>query len=118
MTINSLTLSSESAHGVAADALVIGLTEGPDGPVPAMGTADVDAALGGTLASTLAALGATGKQDEITKFISAGQLTAPLIVAAGLGKPDGADPLAQAEALRRAAGAAVRASPASDGAEC
>ena len=60
---------------------------GPDGPVPAPGAEDVDAALGGSLAATLAALGATGKQDELTRIASGGALAAPLIVAVGLGQP-------------------------------
>jgi leucyl aminopeptidase len=109
VTTNPLTTSTDSARSAAADAILIGITQGPDGLVLAPGAQDVDAALGGTLAATLTALGATGKQDEITKLPSGGQLTAPLIVAVGLGSLDGDDPLAAAEALRRGAGAAVRA---------
>ncbi len=67
----------------------------------------MDAALGGGLAQTLAALGATGKQDEITRIASAGRLQAPLIAAVGIGAVNGG-PAADGEALRRAAGAAVR----------
>ena len=107
MTTKPLNTSTESARSVAADAIVIGITQGPDGPVPAPGAEDVDAALGGSLAATLAALGATGKQDEVTKITSGGQLSAPLIVAVGLGDL-ASGPLAAAEALRRGAGAAVR----------
>jgi leucyl aminopeptidase len=109
VTTNPLTTSTDSARSAAADAILIGITQGPDGLVLAPGAQDVDAALGGTLAATLTALGATGKQDEITKLPSGGQLTAPLIVAVGLGSLDGDGPLAAAEALRRGAGAAVRA---------
>jgi leucyl aminopeptidase len=77
--------------------------------VPAPGAEEVDAALGGNLAETLAALGATGKAEEVTKIASAGKLTAPLIAAVGVGPPaDGSAPF-DGEALRRAAGAAVRA---------
>ncbi len=84
------------------------MVQGPDGPVLAPGAEDADAALGGTLATTLTALGAAGKQDEITKLATGGKLAAPLIVAVGLGAaPDGDGP--GAEALRRGAGAAVRA---------
>ena len=72
MTTNPLTISTESARSVAADALLIGIVQGPDGPVLAAGTQDVDAALDGTLAATLTALGATGKQDEITKLPGGG----------------------------------------------
>jgi leucyl aminopeptidase len=109
VTTNPLTISTESARSVAADAIVIGITQGPDGPILAPGAADVDEALGGTLGATLAALGATGKQDEVTKLTSGGKLAAPLVVAVGLGDPDADGRLAFAEALRRGAGAGVRA---------
>jgi len=82
--------------------------QGTDGPVLAPGAEDADAALDGTLASTLTALGAAGKPDEITKVATGGKLAAPLIVAVGLGPlEDGEAP--GPEALRRGAGAAVRA---------
>ena len=109
MTTNPLTVSTADARSAAADALIIGVTEGPDGPVPAHGSEDIDAALGGTLAATLAALGATGKQDELTKIASAGAVAAPLIVAVGLGKTDQGGERGRLESLRRAAGSAVRA---------
>jgi leucyl aminopeptidase len=85
------------------------VTEHPDGPVPAHGAEDVDLAVGGTLAATLAALGATGKQDELTKIASAGAVAAPLIVAVGLGPADEGGERGRLESLRRAAGSAVRA---------
>ncbi len=109
MTTNPLTVRTADARSAAADALIIGVTEGPDGPVPAHGSEDVDAALGGTLAATLAALGATGKQDELTKIASAGAIAAPLIVAVGLGPADQGGERGRLESLRRAAGSAVRA---------
>jgi leucyl aminopeptidase len=108
VTTNPLTTSTDSARSAAADALIVGVIQGPDGPVLAPGAEDADAALDGTLASTLTALGATGKQDEITKIATGGKLTAPVIVAVGLGAVDDGEP-AGAEALRRGAGAAVRA---------
>jgi leucyl aminopeptidase len=109
VTTNPLTSSTDSPRSVAADAIIIGITQGPDGPVLAPGAQDVDEALGGTLLATLTALGATGKQDEITKLTSGGQLAAPLVVAVGLGDFDASGDLAAAEAVRRGAGAAVRA---------
>ena len=69
----------------------------------------MDGALGGSLATTLAALGATGKQDELTKIASGGAIAAPLIVAVGLGTADQGGERARLESLRRAAGSAVRA---------
>jgi leucyl aminopeptidase len=100
--------SADTARSVATDVIIIGVIQGRDGPVPAPGSEDIDAALGGTLATTLAALGATGKQDEVTKIASDGRLAAPLVIAVGVGSvEDGA--ASPAESLRRAAGAGVRA---------
>jgi leucyl aminopeptidase len=109
VTTNPVRITQEEARSAAADALIIGVTQGTDGPVPASGAQDVDAALGNTLAATLSALGATGRQDELTKIASAGRTAAPLIVAVGLGKEDQGGERARLESLRRAAGSAVRA---------
>ena len=93
---------------VTADALVIGVTHGPDGPTPAAGTAGILPALGATLTAALTALGASGEAEEITKIPANGSLAAPLIVAVGLGAaPENGKPF-DTERLRRAAGAAVR----------
>jgi leucyl aminopeptidase len=107
----TLQSSPASARDVRADAIVVGVIQGPDGPRPAPGAEDVDQALGGKLAETLGVLGATGKADEVTRLASGGQLGAPLIAAVGLGVADGQDAEARfdGEALRRASGAAVRA---------
>ena len=102
----TLTLATSAPSSIDADAVVIGVIKGQDGPVLAPGAADLDQALGGALATTLAALGATGQAEEVTRLPGGGPVTAPVIAAVGLG-PDGtgsADP----ETLRRAAGAAVR----------
>ncbi|MGH3274083.1 MAG: leucyl aminopeptidase [Streptosporangiaceae bacterium] len=99
---NDLQTTQASAREVQADAVIIGITQGSAGPLLAAGAQDVDAALDGGLAATLAVLGATGAPGEITRIASGGTLKAPLIVATGLGQePD-------SEALRRGAGAAVR----------
>ena len=104
----TLRTSQETLRDTSADAVVIAVAQGPDGPVPAPGAQDVDAALGGTLAQTLAAVGATGKAGEVTRIPSAGRLNAPLVAAVGLGEPESLD-AEGGEILRRAAGAAVRA---------
>jgi leucyl aminopeptidase len=106
----TLQSSQASPRDVRADAIVVGVIQGPDGPRPAPGAEDVDQALGGKLAETLGVLGATGKADEVTRLASGGQLSAPLIAAVGLGVADGQDAEARfdGEALRRASGAAVR----------
>ena len=78
--------NSESAAGTAeADVLVIGVAQTPDGPSVAPGADGVDEALGGTLADTLAALGATGELEELIKIPGGGKLPATLILAVGLG---------------------------------
>jgi leucyl aminopeptidase len=104
---------------VSADAIVIAVgqdaggsntgSQGMGGLVLAPGAQDVDAALGGGLAETLSALGATGKPEEVTRTVSAGKLAAPVIVAVGVGTATAAEPgSTNAEILRRSAGAAVR----------
>src|ERR1700743_1083109 len=99
-----------SARAIEADALIVGVVQGADGPRPAPGTDDVDDALGGTLAGLLTALDATGRAEEVTKIPTAGKLTAPVIVAVGLGQAgDGEDSRFDPEILPRGAGAAVRA---------
>jgi leucyl aminopeptidase len=105
MTVTLLTSRSAPADA-EADALVIGVLQTPDGPLPAPGAEDVAAALGldgSDLAAQLTALGATGKAEEISKIATAGRLPVPVVLAVGLGPGD-----PSAETLRRAAGAAVR----------
>ena len=105
-----------SAATADAGAVVIGIHTGPGPdpeangagrrePVPAAGAAEVDAAFGGELAGLLAALGATGKAEQVVKLPTRGAITAPVLVAVGLGAAaDGPD----ADLVRRAAGAAAR----------
>jgi leucyl aminopeptidase len=106
--VTTISLACAAPSALEVDAIVIGIVPddpaGPSGPGPrtADGAQDVDRALDGRLAAALKALGATGKAGEITKLPTLGALSAPLIVAAGLGDDAGPD------ALRRAAGAAVR----------
>ena len=108
--------NSESAAGTAeADVLVIGVAQTPDGPSVAPGADGVDEALGGTLADTLAALGANGELEELTKIPGGGKLPAALIVAVGLGSPPDGDASFDAENLRRAAGTALRSVAAKTG---
>jgi leucyl aminopeptidase len=111
MTVTLLT-SQSTPTATDADALVIGVFQGQDGPVATLETDEVD------LKGALTTLGATGKPEEITKIPTEGRLAAPVIVAVGLG-PDPRDPddtpgqdhqerQPYLERLRRAAGAATR----------
>ncbi len=109
MTVTLLT-SQSTPTATDADALVIGVFQGADGPVPTTDIDDTD------LMAALTALGAVGKPEELTKIPTGGRLATPVIVAVGLGAAPGTDPPTQdpaerhsyLERLRRAAGAATR----------
>jgi leucyl aminopeptidase len=100
------TLVTSATPDTKADALVIGVAKGPKGLVLAPGSEAVAAAFGKKLLPTLVALGATGKAEEITRTATLGAVSAPVLVAVGLGEASRAYPH---EKVRRAAGAAVRA---------
>jgi leucyl aminopeptidase len=104
----TLSITGTSPHLVDADALVVAVRKGAAGPEPGPGSADVDEAMDGMLGATLAALGATGDTGEVTRIAGGGQIAAPLLAAVGIG-PAGDGDAVDPEALRRAAGAAVRA---------
>ena len=122
----TLSISTSAPRSIDADAVVIGVIKGPDGPLLAPGAADLDEALngglGGDLATTLAILGVTGQAEEVTRLPASAPITAPVIAAVGLGpaRALGAESASAAgvvsaaggsfdpETLRRAAGAAVR----------
>jgi leucyl aminopeptidase len=103
--VTSLTLSSTRPSGFKADALVIGVVQGPKGLALAPGSEDVAKAFGKGLLPALTGLGATGKAEEVTRLASLGATKAGVVVAVGLGKQGSTDH----EVLRRATGAAVRA---------
>jgi leucyl aminopeptidase len=103
MTVTLLT-SQSAPTATDADALVIGVSQGPDNPVPAPDIDDID------LMAALTALGATGKPEEVTKIPTGGRIPVPVVVAVGLGadRATGADRQSYLERLRRAAGTATR----------
>nr|WP_157168450.1 leucyl aminopeptidase [Streptomyces typhae] len=104
-----MTLSTAAASGLRADAIVVGVAKGAKGPVVAAGAESVDKAYDGKLASVLDTLGATGAEGEVTKLPAPSGFKAPLVLAVGLGAVPEKDSGYDAEALRRAAGAAARA---------
>jgi leucyl aminopeptidase len=108
----SLSTSESAPETAEADILVIGVVQTPDGPAAAPGLAGVDEALGGTLADALAALGATGELEELSKIPGGGKLPAALVLAVGLGDAPAEGASFDAERLRRAAGTALRAAAA------
>ncbi|MET7421027.1 leucyl aminopeptidase [Dactylosporangium sp. NPDC005555] len=113
--MTALNLVDTDPAELAVDAVVVGVYAHDGGDAKlllASGAESVAAAFsdrpGGGLAETLHVLGATGAVGEVTKVPAFGAVTAPLVVAVGLGaEPSGAAPAA--ETLRRAAGAATRA---------
>ncbi|HEX4358456.1 MAG TPA: leucyl aminopeptidase [Pseudonocardia sp.] len=112
MSAPEFSLVTGSAATAEADALVVGLRTGEDGPVLAGDAEDVAAAFGedGSLVELLALAGASGKADEVVKLPSRGTVAAPLLVGVGLGpaKQDATE-AAVAEQIRRASGSAARA---------
>ena len=110
MSAPEFSLVTGSAATAEADALIVGLRTGEDGPVLAGGAEDVDAAFDGTLLELLTLAGASGKADDVVKFPTRGAVTAPLLVGVGLGRaPADAPAGGEAEQVRRASGAAARA---------
>ncbi|WP_250030359.1 leucyl aminopeptidase [Paractinoplanes maris] len=111
MTQPNLSLVDTDPAELAVDAIVIGLHSQPDeggALLPAAGAESIAAAFEGKLTSTLALLGASGAPGEVTKLATLGTISAPLVVAVGLGdEPSGSAP--KLETLRRGTGAAVRA---------
>jgi leucyl aminopeptidase len=108
-TVTALTLSTAAAPGLRADAIVIGVVKGAEGPVVAPGAEAVDKAYDGSLAGVLETLGAAGAEGEVTKLPAPAGFKAPLVVAVGLGAEPEKDAGFDAEALRKAAGVAARA---------
>ena len=101
----TLTLTGKDAKSVKADALVLGVAAGPDGP-RLLGADTLPRALRSSLQNSLVPLGVSGKPDDVRRVPSGGQVAAPVVVLTGVGVPGPAGP--DREALRRAAGAAVR----------
>ncbi|MFE2986016.1 leucyl aminopeptidase [Streptomyces sp. NPDC059262] len=111
--MTALTLSTAAASGLRADAIVVGVAKGAasksGGLVVAPGAEAVDKAFDGKLAAVLETLGASGGEGEVTKLPAPSGFKAPVVLAVGLGPVPEKDETYDAEALRRAAGAAARA---------
>ncbi|MFT4085382.1 MAG: leucyl aminopeptidase [Nocardioides sp.] len=107
--MTSYTLRTVSPAKTRAEAVAIGVFQGPDGVVPAPGADEVADAFGRRLRGLLATLGATGKAGEVVRVPTGGTIASPLLLVVGLGKA-GADPESSPtpDAVRRAAGAVAR----------
>jgi leucyl aminopeptidase len=104
--VTNLRLANPEIASLDVDAVVIGVVSTDSDVGLAPGAESVDRAFDGTLAASLASLGASGEAGEVTKIPTFGKLAAPVVVAVGLGAQEAAH---DAEALRRAAGAGLRA---------
>ncbi|MFC7221496.1 leucyl aminopeptidase [Streptomyces polyrhachis] len=107
--MTALSLSNTSAATARADALVVGVAKGPEGPVLTPDAEAADKAFGGKLAAVLKTLGAAGGEGETTKLPAPDGLKVDVVLATGLGAVAEEGEEYDAEVLRRAAGVAARA---------
>jgi leucyl aminopeptidase len=101
-----VTLSAKDPATVNADAVVVAVASGPDGP--RLFGDSLPAALRRRLRSALRPLGVTGAADDVHRVTTDGALAAAVVVLTGLGPLTGTRSRPTPEALRRAAGAATR----------
>jgi leucyl aminopeptidase len=104
----SSTLTKNPLSTAKVDALVVGVGSAGKTLVLAPGAEDVDKAFKKRLLGALTAVGATGKAGEVTKVATLGAVTAPMLVAVGLGDQPAKGDRWSAETLRRAIGSAAR----------
>ncbi len=108
--MTTLSLTGKDATTVAADALVLATTPATDGAGSAsvLGADTLPAGVRRALESALPALGVKGTADEVVRVPSPEGVRAKVVVLTGTGRPGPKDQTVPDEALRRAAGAAVR----------
>src|SRR4051812_11651861 len=105
LTPTQLTLSTQPLSELTADVVVVATAPGDEGPVLLSGSGVVQEAFGGRLPTVLSDLGATGKEGDLARIPAPESLGAKVVLAVGVGSTEPTD-----EVLRRALGAAVRAS--------
>jgi len=103
--VTSYTLRKGAAEKTKADVVVIGVVRTPKGLRAAPGGEGVASAYGRKFAPLLSTIGFAAKTGEVAKVPTGGRITSPLLILVGLGEEGSVD----ATAVRRAAGAAVRA---------
>ncbi|QWZ06405.1 leucyl aminopeptidase [Nocardioides panacis] len=103
--MTSYTLRKGAAEKTKADVVVIGVVRTPKGLRAAPGGEGVASAYGRKFAPLLSTIGFTAKTGEVAKVPTGGRITSPMLILVGLGEDGAVD----ATAVRRAAGAAVRA---------
>jgi leucyl aminopeptidase len=111
--VATVSLSASKPVSLKVDALVVGVAKIKGGGFVLLpGGEEVDKALKGRIAETVAAMGNLGNPNEVSKLSSLGATTAPIIVAVCVGKAIDGGRGRQSfgpEVLRRATGAAARA---------
>jgi leucyl aminopeptidase len=105
--VTSLTLSNRAIESLKVDAVLVGVAKGPAGPVLVGGEA-IEQAMGGRMSATLAGLGVTGAEGEVTRVATLGRIAAPVLVVVGLGPVTRRGAGYPAETVRRAVGAGMR----------
>lgn len=100
----SFSVISADLKKVQADALVIGVGKGTDGPV--ILDSPLNASAVKSLKDSLADLGVSGAADQLLRLPGLADTGAKTLVLAGVGKVDGTQ--ITEEALRRAVGSAIR----------
>jgi len=102
--VTTPTLSATSPARLAVDVLAVPVAATPSGPV-VIGEQVLPDGLRARLVDQARALGITGEVDEVRRVPTDGELAAPVLALVGVGATSQPD----AEALRRAAGAATQA---------
>lgn len=100
-----LQVVSRDARKVAAQALVVGVGQSPDGPV--LVDSPLSQKASSALAGSFALLGVTGAPDQVVRIPGLPEHDAQMLVLAGLGPVSAGESLSP-ETLRRSAGSAVR----------
>ncbi|MCC3283750.1 MULTISPECIES: leucyl aminopeptidase [Arthrobacter] len=100
-----LQVLSRDVRKVAAQALVVGVGQTPDGPV--LVDSPLSPKTSSAVAGSFGLLGVTGAVDQVVRLPGLPELDAEMLVLAGLGPVSAGEPLST-EALRRTAGSAVR----------
>jgi leucyl aminopeptidase len=101
--VTDLTLTTKDPARLAVDVLAVAVASTPSGPV-LLGADALPGELGSAVARDARALGVTGDADTVHRLPSGGAVAAGVVALVGVGPSTTPD----AEALRRAAGAATR----------
>jgi leucyl aminopeptidase len=107
--VPTITATGKALPSLKVDAVVLAVAAGAGGQAPVvLGAERLPQGLRTTLRTLLGPLGITGRADEVRRLPTNGDLTAPVVVLTGLGVLAEGLQAPSLEALRRAAGAAVR----------